>query len=316
MLRDFEDEIIRITGGERVYFPPTAMPAFLARRFHHGTRYAPLRRFVPKAKFDLEADILWVVLMGPEDYSLDLFARLGQRAGFKILYLFDTFEQQLPTLRTVLRSTGWDLTITSFRGAVPFLESETQRKWYDVPQGVRADRFKPAPGEKRLIDFCCFGRRDEEIHQAVKGFCESTRRYYEYTTASGLKTDLDPRENYRQYGWHLAHSSFTFCWPVELTNPSRVRSFSPITCRWFEAAASGTPILGQAPIEQQFEELFGPRPIIPVKRENLPETLEEAWANRSTYLALADDRRRSLISSWTWESRVNAILRLAAPSIG
>ena len=37
---------------------------------------------------------------------------------------------------------------------------------------------------------------------------------------------------------------FTFGWPVEFTHPDRVKTFSPITCRWFEAAASGAVVVG------------------------------------------------------------------------
>ena len=316
MLRDFEDEVIRITNGEKAYIPPTGIPAFIARRVHHGMRYAPLRKLLPKSQFNLKADILWVILMGAEDYSLDLYEKLGARSGFKILYLFDTFERQLPTLRTLLKSTDWDLTITSFRGAVPLLENATQRKWYDVPQGVMAGRFKPEPLEARLIDFSSFGRRHEVVHEGVKSFCKASAKYYEYSTSSGIRSNIDSQESYGHYGWHLAHSSFTFSWPVEVTNPSRVTNFSPITCRWFEAAASGTPIIGQAPSERQFEELFGSESVIPIKHRNLSEALEEIWGNRSNHLQVAEKRRRNLISNWTWESRVNDILRLAESSIG
>ena len=142
MLRDFQSEIARLTGAVAVPLPPRSR---LTKRFGLGTRYAPFRRIIRESGFSPRADVLWAVLMGPEDYSLDVFRRWDRDVGFKILYLFDTMERQLPSIRAVLRSVKWDLTITSFQGAVPFLEDETQRRWFAVPQGVKLDRFRPAP---------------------------------------------------------------------------------------------------------------------------------------------------------------------------
>ncbi|HZH38903.1 MAG TPA: hypothetical protein VEX17_02445 [Bacillales bacterium] len=255
-LRDFEDEIIRVTGGHLVAMPKRQLPKFIDRRIGHGTRYGGLRAFIPRVGYDLKGDVLWVILMGPENFNLDLFKNWDRGVGIKILYLFDTFESQLPSLRRVLESTQWDLTITSFQGAIPFLEEHTQRKWYAVPQGVKLERFQPVAKEEKVISFCAYGRRLEKVHNSIKDYCLQTGKYYDYTTSTAPQPQINPREYYGHYAWHLSHSFFTFCWPVELTNPNRVLTFSPITCRWFEAAASGTVILGQTPNDPSFNNFF------------------------------------------------------------
>ncbi len=91
MLRDFEDEIVRITGADRVTAPIRSMPTFVAKRLEHGTRYSKFRRWIPKEKHELKADVLWVVLMGPESFTLDLYKGWDKSVGLKILYLFDTW---------------------------------------------------------------------------------------------------------------------------------------------------------------------------------------------------------------------------------
>jgi hypothetical protein len=314
MLRDFEEEIIRVTSGHPVVMPKRKLPTFIEGRIGHGTRYGNLRKFIPKVEYDLKADVLWVILMGPENFPLDLFKNWDQHVGVKILYIFDTFEGQLPSIRRVLHSTKWDLAITSFHGALPFLEEQTQHKWYVVPQGVKLDRFKPVVKEEKLINFSAYGRRLQKVHNSIKEYCLQTNKYYEYTTTTGLQPQLDPCENYRQYAWHLTHSFFTFSWPVELTNPKRVLTFSPITCRWFEAAASGTVILGQAPNNPEFEKIFGSDLIIPIDYTNTPENLrliwEELWENRYSYLQAVVTRREKLAYKWSWENRVKEILHL------
>jgi hypothetical protein len=314
MLRDFEEEIIRVTSGHPVVMPKRKLPQFIEDRIGHGTRYGNFRKFIPKVECNLKADVLWVILMGPENFPLDLFKNWDRHVGVKILYIFDTFEGQLPSIRRVLQSANWDLVITSFHGALPFLEEQTQHKWYAIPQGVKLDRFKPVTKEEKLISFSAYGRRLQNVHNSIKEYCLQTDKYYEYTTTTGLQPQLDPCENYRQYAWHLSHSFFTFSWAVEVTNPKRVLTFSPITCRWFEAAASGTIILGQAPKDPEFEKIFGSDLVIPIDYMQSQDKLElfwqELWENRLYYFQSALKSREKLGNQWSWESRINEILKL------
>ncbi|HEY0004459.1 MAG TPA: hypothetical protein VGB17_06580 [Pyrinomonadaceae bacterium] len=314
MLRDFEDEIVRLTGAEPVEAPKRSLPKFLSQRLEHGTRYGGLRRFVPKEEHELKADVLWVVLMGPENFTLDLYKGWDRHVGLKILYLFDTLDAHLTCIRRVLSSTNWDFTSTAFHGARPFLENQTQRDWHVVRHAVKLERFQPAPVENRLIDFCAYGRRLEKAHRAVKDYCSKNGKYYDYTTASAIQHQLDSREHYAQYAWHLSHSIFNFCWPVEVTHPGLIKDHSPITCRWFEAAASGDVILGRAPDEPHFEEIFGSQAVIPLAYENGSEgifsALDQLWQNRSQHLQDAFERREKHAHQWSWESRVHEIMSI------
>ena len=313
MLQDFQDEIARLTGATII---PAPMGGTLPTRFGLGTRYSWLRRFMSQAGFHPVADVCWAVLMGPEDFApLDVFKRWDRRAGFKILYLFDTMERQLSSIRAVLRSAKWDLTITSFQGAVPFLEEHTQRRWFAVPQGVKLDRFLPAATHNRLIDFSAYGRRARKVHESVKNFCAETGRYYDYTTTTKLMPGIDPQEQYAHYAWRLGHSVFNFCWPVELTSPGRVRSFSPITCRWFEAAASGAVVVGQAPKDPGFSEMFGEDFVVPLDPGRRDDDLLRFWPllieARDAHLEAARQRHARLSDSWSWARRVKDILEIA-----
>lgn len=310
MLRDLEDEIVRITGARGVLAPRRALPGVFNERLEHGTRYGGLRKWVPKENFELRADVLWVVLMGPESFTLDLYKGWDKGVGLKILYLFDTLDTHLPCIRRVLRATKWDFTSTAFHGARPFLEERTQREWHLIRHGVRLDRFQPASEPERVIDFCAYGRRQEKVHNVIKEFCAREGKYYDYTTAASIQPNVDAREHYSHYAWHLSRSIFNFCWPVEATHPGLIRGHSPITCRWFEAAASGDVIVGQAPTEPGFEHLFGPNAVLNIDdgNGNLMNVFEKLWEKRREHLRAAFERRALLSHNWTWESRIREIL--------
>jgi hypothetical protein len=310
MLRDFEDEIVRVTGAEQLSSPRRSLPRVLDRRLEHGTRYSGFRQWVPKEAHEIVADVLWVPLMGPESFTLDLYKGWDKNIGIKILYLFDTYDAQLPSIRRVLRATDWDFVSTAFHGAKPWLEEETQREWHLVRHAVKLSRFRLASDQARVIDFCAYGRRHEKVHQAVKEYCALDGKYYDYTTSASVQPHLDARDHYKQYAWHLAHSIFNFCWPVEVTHPGRLKTHSPITCRWFEAAASANVIVGRAPTDPGFNEIFGADAVIEIDHVNgnLASLCEALWVNRESYLQGALKRRASLSAKWSWESRIDEIL--------
>jgi hypothetical protein len=317
MLRDFEDEIVRLTGASVVPIPEFRAPEAVKGRLAHGTRYAPLRRFVPKRLgFQVDADVLWLVLMGPESSWLDLYRAWDKLVGYRILYVYDTFAEQLPALRRLLGAAKWDLLITSFHCAVPMLERETGRKWHAVAQGVKLDRFAPVPEAERVIAWSSYGRRLDVVNDGVERFCDGAGLHFDATVAATLQRAIPPAYLYKQYAWHLRHSWFTLAWPVELTSPKRAGSLSPITCRWFEAAASNTTLVGDAPKDPAFVDLFGPDLVVPLDpKARRPEEIREAtaaiWDRREELLRKAEARRAERAASWTWEARVREMLALA-----
>ena len=318
MLVDLQDEIARITGGTLVPTPPSRVPR-LSRRFGHGTRYAPLRTLLPKSTFPVRADVLWVPLMGPENCILDVLKEWDRHVGYKVLYLFDTMERQISSIRKLLAMTRWDIAITSFSGARIFLEDRTQRPWHAVPQGVKLDRFVTRPPSDRMIGFCSYGRRLPRIHEILKAFCLKSGHYYDYSMTTEIQHGVDPRDHYKQYAWHLSHSAFNICWPVEVTAPDRAGDFSPITCRWFEAAACGNVIIGEAPRDQGFAEMFGPDAVMRLDyrapKKQIEDVLREAWEARDTLLGRAAERSSQYSASWSWASRVHEMVRLLSKAL-
>ena len=180
-------------------------------------------------------------------------------------------------------------------------------------QGVSLVRFKPAEKDRKIIDFSAYGRQLDRIHKSLLEYCSGANRYYDFnTTIPRLEKGVGGRESYQKYAWHLSHSIFNFCWPLNLTHSSRVRTFSPISPRYFESAASGNVILGRAPADIHFDSLFGPDAVISIDHENgsLGSLWDRLYDNREEYLDKALARRAELSDRWSWESRVREILRI------
>ena len=314
MLRCLEDEIVCQTGAQRMVIPQPPWQRWLNRRLGQGTRYGPLRRFIPKRSLEglQSVDVLWHVLMGPENYTLDFFSNWAINAKHRVVYLFDTLPIQMNLLRRLFSGDEWSVRFTSFNDAIPLLAEQTGRSWQHADQAVSLKYFQPAPLAERVIGFSAYGRRHPKVHEAVSQFCVAKGLYYDYTTHGRSHPTAEPLQLLKQFAWHLCHSRFTFCWPVEITNPDRAGSLSPITCRWFEAAAAGAVVLGQPPTNPHFREVFGDNCVTPIDPnasvEEIIAQLDQVWQNRNELSERAMAIRRRMGVELDWSTRVRQML--------
>jgi len=317
ILRDLENVISEMTGAVVMDQPPheVNIPGFIKKRLGHGQRLDWLRGVAASKKIDFECDFLWVPLMGPEDYQLDLFKGWGKNAKFKILYLCDTFPRQNQVIKYIVRHGKFDLLITAFEGSVPELNRVCGRKWFGVTQGVRLERFYPRQPEAQMIPpihIVSYGRRDKNFHQDLLRFCAEKNLWYDYTSVKNRELEVPVSEYYQHYAQHLGSSLISVNWPVEMTHPERAGGISPITCRWFEAAASGCVIVGRAPSDPTFERFFGPNLVHPVPQNTgqVKGWLEELVVQSKQYREAALAARDRLKEQWSWQSRVRDMIEL------
>jgi hypothetical protein len=315
MLRSFESTIRSATGASIVDIPDYEFASRYLHHFAQGTNKAAFRKYLPRQRFSGDpADVAWYILMGPENYRLDLFTGWERNYKTKILYLFDTLPAQYPLIKKLCSDGTWDILITSFNDAVQDLQTLTGRRWHCVPQAADLSVFPQVAFEERVIHFSAYGRRYPALHETLKEFCAYNKLYYDYTTHDGQHPVVDAEELYKQYGWHLSHSLFTFSWPVELTNPARAGHLRPITCRWFEAAAAGTIVIGQRPGNVSFDSLFPAETIISLDpnagRNILFSQLENIFNDRIHLFRSREKSREDHIEKWIWPDRVKNILAL------
>lgn len=311
MLRDLESAIVGSTRAIQVPLPFAALER--GQRSPLGTRWAWRRRLAKRERLEINADVLWVVCMGPENHLLDLIDLRLPKGAKKILYLFDTLPNQLESIRYACKDIEWDLLVTAFPDAVEWLSRWTGLRWHWVAQGVLPERFPAAPVNQRLIGFCSYGRRVESVHRQVNDWAIARNVAYDFQTSAKVRADVPCDDLYRQYAWHLGHSLFSICWPVETTHPTRAGFLKPLTCRWFEAAMAGAVIVGSEPDLPQFREFFPAGLVHPLAASGqIAPALDALWSDRARLSAAAADFRASFASRWSWYTRVAEIKALLA----
>jgi len=315
-LAAFEEAIHEETGADFYILPEYNYSGFVLKHFGQGMKRRALRSYFPKMHIEINADVCWYILMGPENFTLDLYKGWESNTGVKILYLFDTLPGQYELIKKITDSYTWDILITSFNDAVDDLQNLTGKKWYCVEQAADKYLFEPVQFEEKIIPFSSYGRRNLKVHEFVKEFCKNKGLYYDYTTLSSKFPLASSKELYYQYAWHMKHSLFTFSWPVEMTNPTRAGKLHPITCRWFEAAAAGTVIVGKQPGNKMFNSQLSENLVLNINdsenKNNLIEQINEIWDNRKIHYENSLAIRKLNFDRWNWNIRVKTILKIVS----
>lgn len=312
-LRTFEDTVCKITQGELIELPQGGNISKVNSNFPFSTWKNKFRGLSSKTELKIDGDILWLILMGPENYYLDILKLTQKSWQCKILYLFDTLPQQYNLIKQIIDMNTWDLLITSFNDAIPDLEKITNRKWICVEQGIPLNYFPEVDFVHKVIPFSIYGRTSQKLVEIIYEFCLVNDLYLDTSLCAQPKINISSETLYKQYCWHLTHSVFTLSLPVEITSPQRAGHLSPITCRWFEACAAGTSVIGLPPANTYFNKYFPASMVLELhpawSKNKIWKTLEELWVNREEHNLHAQNIRSQYLESISWENRTNRIIQ-------
>ncbi len=150
MLRALEAEIVKQTGAAVIEVPFYGLHTVTSRA-GHGMRWDPVRSLLPKKSFRVEADVIWYILMGPENFELDLFKDWDINAKYRIAYIYDTLEPQFGLVQKLFSDDRFNIKVTSFHDAVPYLEALTKKKWHAIEQAIPEALFSKVPFENESI---------------------------------------------------------------------------------------------------------------------------------------------------------------------
>jgi Glycosyl transferases group 1 len=139
-----------------------------------------------------------------------------------------------------------------------------------LPGGVDALRFTPYPDPPaRVIDVYSIGRRWEGIHQALLEVARHRGVFYMHDTFAG--SQVAPYDH-RQHRDHFANvakrSRYFMVAPGKFDCRDETRGQIEVGHRYFEGAAAGAVMIGEAPNCEEFREMFPwPDTVIPVQSD-------------------------------------------------
>jgi len=270
---EFEDTFAAVAGAQRI--DVTDFPALeFSRRAYKLARLMSgspglARRFAPspRAKVVLERDfdLFFPVFSHTYQlYSLTAIPNWRQRCRKAACFISEVWSDMLPDYLLELLS-AFDHVFIGHRHPVKDVARITGRPCTYLPLAVDVVRFAPFSGDQpRPIEVCNIGRRSPVTHQALLDDAERRRSFYYYDTVAASGSDLkdrtfrvdSPHEHRRKLATLLKHSRYFIANRSYVDRPEFTAGRDEISARFYEGAAAGAVMIGEAPRTQEFKQQF------------------------------------------------------------
>jgi hypothetical protein len=305
---DFENAMAESADVDFVEVPPLGRRAYL-RALAAGNRP---RRISLDGEYDL---CFLAVFQAHEIRGLAFLDSLRRHCRRVVVYVFDAWVSSTAALRRYSRL--WQLcdkVYVSFPAAVDAWHEHISCPVEYIPQAIDPARFHPQ--RARPIDVLSVGRRLESVHRHLLGIAARRDLWYQFSE-SRAPVAIDLADSQFLLARLCRSARVQICWPVEVTHAEMRRNGytppdgSPITARWFEAAASGSVVMGAKPASTEFDRLFPSQAFV----RELPRA-SASDVERELMNALADDEdlhSREALAEYvrthhSWQARCAEIL--------
>jgi hypothetical protein len=270
---EFEDIFAAVTGAERI--DVTDLPALeFSRRAYKllrlacgSPRLAHTLAPYPRSKTILKRDFeLFFPIFSHsyELYALAMIPNWRQRCGRAACFINEVWSDGLPEYLLELLS-AFDHVFIGFCHSVNDVARITGRPCTYLPLAVDVTLFAPvSPDQPRLIEVCNIGRRSPITHQALLDDAERRQSFYYYDTVAASGADLkhrtfrvdSPHEHRRMLATLLKHSRYYIANRSYVNKPEFTQGREEISARFYEGAAAGTVMIGEAPRTDDFKRQF------------------------------------------------------------
>ena len=239
------------------------------------------------------------------------------RCRTSVCWIDEMWAAQLPEQKNWLQALRqFDHVFVGFRGTVERLSEAIGRPCRYLPGAVDALRFTPlADPPERVIDVFSMGRRSEALHQVFLDRARHKGSFYLYDTFSGSQVEpYDHRQHRDQLANVARRSRYFVVAPGKIDCPDETQGQVEIGHRYFEGAAAGAVMVGQAAVCPAYPDLFPwPEAVIEVRADgsDAADALSRLDADPGRIAAISRRNAQQALLRHDWVYRWKEILRVA-----
>ena len=324
---EFEDTIAAVTDTERI--ETTDLPGIeFSRRAYKLARMAcgspglarrlapyPRNKVVLKREFELFFPVFSHTY---ELYSLATVPNWRERSRKAACFITEVWSDMLPEYLLELL-TGFDHIFLGCSHSVQEVARMTGRPCTYLPTAVDVLRFAPASlDQPRPIEVSYIGRRSQVTHQALFDEAERRQLFYYYDTVAASGGDLknrtfrvdNPNEHRALLSTLLKHSRYFIANRSFVNRPEFTAGRDEISPRFYEGAAAGTVMLGEAPRSDEFRRQFDwPDAVInlPFDSPEIVQILADLNADTERLRAARRNNVREAALGHDWLHRIQVV---------
>jgi hypothetical protein len=324
---EFEDTFAAVTDAQRIDATDLAGIEFSRRAYKlsrltcRSPRLARRLAPYPRNKVVLEHDyeLFFPVFSHPlQLYSLTTVPNWRQRCRKAACFITEARPDLLAEYLLELLS-SFDHIFLGFRNCIEDLARITGRPCTYLPYAVDVLRFAPASlDQPRPIDVCNIGRRSPVTHQALLEEAERRQSFYYYDTVAASGEDLKgrafrvdtPHEHRGMLAAILKRSSYYIANRSYVNKPEFTVGGDEISARFYEGAAAGTVMIGEAPRTHEFKRQFNwPDAVIhvPFDCPDIGRILADLNGDSKRLRALRHNNAREAALRHDWLHRIGVV---------
>jgi hypothetical protein len=211
----------------------------------------------------------------------------------------------------------FDHVFVGFKGSVDAISKVIGRRCHFLPSAVDAIRFSPYPNPPaRVIDVYSLGRRLEDLHRTLLKLTAERNMFYVYETLqTGAENLVSSHRQHRELLTNqIKRSRYFLVAPGKANLPEATRGQIEVPARFYEGAAAGTVMIGQAPDCEPFRQLFDWKDaVIPIKPNSSDVAVVLAELARQPERLWETSRRNAVeaLLRHDWSYRWKQILAIA-----
>ncbi len=328
-LYEFEDIIGDIDDAD-VVAPPSYN---LLSRIVNKTIVSKTQRYKPLSlmsvnpygqSIDLwyEYDIYFVVLDFPWYVaSINLLKNWRRRCRFAVCYIIEVWNTDIQKLSNFMAFFDeFDLICVGTYHVLDAVKSLANCPCMFLAPGVDTLKFYPdLEADARSIDVCSLGRRSSVTHDALLAIAEKESFFYYHELTSGSVLRINDHQAHRTLVANLLKNSRYFITNHAKVNlPELIADDHEIGYRFFEGAAAGAVLIGDAPKGEHFERHFDwSDAVIPIKYDehNIADILKELDAQPGYLKRVRAKNTINSLRKHDWVYRWEQVLeKLGLPS--
>jgi hypothetical protein len=325
---EFEDTFLSVSNAKRV--DAIDLPALrFARRVYKLARLASgspgLARQVargPRNKVVLEQnfELFFPVFNNAHElYSLTTIPNWRQCCNKAACFISEVlWPDTLPEYQLEFLS-AFDHVFIGTRRSVDTIARLTGRPCTYLPLAVDVTRFAPSSCDQpRPIEVCNIGRRSQITHQALLEDADRRESFYYYDTVVASGVDLkdrtfhvdNPQEHRRMLAGLLKRSRYFIANRGYVNKPEFTAGHDEISARFYEGAAAGTVMIGEAPRTEEFRQQFDwPDAVIdlPFDSPDIGRILADLNADPKRLRTVRHNNVREAAKRHDWLHRIQAV---------
>ncbi len=324
---EFEDTLASVTDSHRIDATDFSGLEFSRRAYklvrlasaspHLARALAPYPR--NKVQLTQDFELFFPIFSHSyELYSLAMIPNWRQRCHKAACFINEVWSDMLPEYLLELLS-AFDHVFIGFHHSVKDVARITGRPCTYLPLAVDVPRFAPASSdEPRPIEICNIGRRSPVTHQALLDHAERRHRFYYYDTVAASGSDMknrtfrvdSPDEHRRMLATLLKHTQYYIANRSYVNRPEFTQGREEISARFYEGAAAGTVMIGEAPRTEEFKQQFDwPDAVIhlPFDSPDIDRILEDLNSDRERLRAIRRNNLREAARRHDWLHRIQVV---------